>query len=165
MFDSVYVDFKCPVCGSEKDRFEIQTKEGECNLENWGVGSVSTLKPGTLMESFWPECCSEREVTDQEQIEAAVQDKMAGQIHRGGKLYEYRNDRWTFHARLTVSRKRVIEKIEMLKPCSDCHGNGYKNYLEVHGTKWGMGKPHPDHVDCAACDNLGYLEEVVAGVS
>ena len=37
MFDSVYLNIKCPYCGNESD-IECQTKDLDCNLEVWRKG-------------------------------------------------------------------------------------------------------------------------------
>lgn len=37
MFDSIYLDIKCPVC-QEEHRIEFQTKEFDCQLLKWAKG-------------------------------------------------------------------------------------------------------------------------------
>lgn len=48
MFDSIYLNIKCPNCGQEAE-IECQTKDLKCNLEVWRKGDfVGTLKYNNL---------------------------------------------------------------------------------------------------------------------
>jgi hypothetical protein len=58
MFDSVRIKMKCPYCG-ESSIIEAQTKELECNLEEWKVGDFVTDKVDHLVciaDCVQPKC-------------------------------------------------------------------------------------------------------------
>lgn len=163
MYDSVNVDFKCSVCGYTNSSFELQIKDGDCNLETWGTGSKTTLPPGQRVESFYCDGpCHLREATDKEQIEFTVQNSWPSTVTHGDKVYVYLEDSWCHWARFTVSRKRILENVELMNPCDKCHGHGYTNYVEV--ARHRFPGPVPDRIECPSCDGLGYLEEVIEGI-
>ncbi len=43
MFDSIYMEMKCPYCGKISE-IESQTKDLECELENWRKGDFIETK-------------------------------------------------------------------------------------------------------------------------
>lgn len=44
MFDSIYINIKCPRCGEERE-MECQTKDLDCTLEVWRKGDHVTHEP------------------------------------------------------------------------------------------------------------------------
>lgn len=48
MFDSVYINVKCPFCGEESEK-ECQTKDTDCSLDVWRKGEyIGTKKYNDL---------------------------------------------------------------------------------------------------------------------
>jgi hypothetical protein len=54
MFDSIYLEMKCPFCGKISE-MEIQTKELDCDLNVWKVGDYI----GTDKYNYIDECSAQ----------------------------------------------------------------------------------------------------------
>ena len=59
MFDSAYIDIKCPFCG-QISGIECQTKELDCNLDVWRkgqfVGDITLSKLNCIADCLSDEC-------------------------------------------------------------------------------------------------------------
>ena len=162
VFDSIWVKFKCPSCGEENPKEEIQTKLGERMLENWTIGEETSIRQGVYVEDHVPWCCA---------LEPS-EDPSKGGIYIGGKLHRYKDDYWTLYFRITVLRHRILEKVELLKPCPKCRGEKFLNGKEMREAwvkviKESAGiiaKPEIEPLKCDVCAGEGYLDEVVSAM-
>lgn len=76
MYDSVWLDIKCPHCGNESE-IECQTKQLECNLDVWRKGDFVTNEFNYL--TCLADCLS-RECTD-------WQNKDSGYVSGFGRMF------------------------------------------------------------------------------
>lgn len=64
MFDSAYIDIKCPYCG-QKSEIECQTKELDCSLDVWRKGDFVGDKTLTHLDCIAD--CRSKECMDFEE--------------------------------------------------------------------------------------------------
>lgn len=145
MFDSIIVTGSCQTCGRDLTPIEIQTKIGDRQLENWTIGSKTTLPDGYLTEDFWCWECFYEFPTEEELVANALVDKPRAVSYHGDRAAFHKNRYPVQHAKLYV-KDSVLLSVKHLRMCPGCIGQ--------HNIP-------PIRSQCGMCAGRGFLDEVV----